>query len=88
MLTLVRASKNDYDQWSDDDFVVFDDGLCIGHIMRTRNAPQGRPWFWTIVSGGPHDTDNRGYAEHRAQATAELKARWLRNIEAATLAPR
>ncbi len=87
MLTLVRASKNNFDQWSDDDYVVFDNGQCIGHIMRTHNAPQGRPWFWMIVASDPHDIDDRGYAESRVQATADLKARWLEDIEAATLAP-
>ena len=88
MLTLVRATKTYDDEWSDDDYAVFDGGQCIGHIMRTPKAPRDRPWFWTVFASDPHSIDDRGYTESRVQAIEALRARWLVDIEAATLAPR
>ena len=88
MLTCVRATKTYDDEWSDDDYVVFDGDHCIGHIMLTPKAPQDRPWFWTVFASDPHSTDDRGYTESRVQAIEALRARWLVGIEASTLAPR
>lgn len=87
MLTCVRATKTCDDEWSDDDYVVFDGDRCIGHIMLTPKAPQGRPWFWTVFANDLHNMDDRGYAENRMQAIEALNARWLAELEAATLAP-
>src|SRR5262249_27115727 len=30
------------------DYTVLDRGRCIGHIVLSRQAPEGRPWFWKI----------------------------------------
>ena len=87
MLTCVRATKTHDDEWSDDEYVVFNGGQCIGHMMRTSNAPQGRPWFWTVYASDRKSMDDRGYAESRVQAMDALEARWLVELEAATLAP-
>ena len=77
MMTLVHASKSDGDQWSGDDYVVFDGGQCIGHIMRTHQAPPRKPWFWTIFVREPQAMHDRGYAATREQAMAALVARTL-----------
>jgi hypothetical protein len=75
MLLLVSASKAD----NRDSFAVFDGEDCIGHIMRTRKSPPGKPWFWTIfVSETRNDTVDRAYAATREQAMADFKALWLR----------
>jgi hypothetical protein len=80
MLTLVLAPKSDGGQWSDDDYVVFDGPQCIGHIMRTPQAPQGKPWFWTIFAceRALQTMHDRGYAKSREQAIADFKARRVR----------
>jgi hypothetical protein len=71
MLVLVSASKAD----NPDSFAVFDGDDCVGHIMRTRKSPPGKPWFWTIfVNDRPDNTGDRGYAATRERALAELEA--------------
>jgi len=77
MITLLHATKSDGGQWSDDDYVVFDGAQCIGHIMRTHQAPQRKPWFWTIFARKPQAMHDRGYAATREQAMAEVEASWI-----------
>jgi hypothetical protein len=44
-----------------------------------RKAPQGRPWFWTILAREyPPTIHSRGYSTTREQAMADFKAQWLR----------
>ena len=76
MLTLIRATKSDDRQPSDDNYVLFDGDRCVGHIMRTRQAPQGKPWFWTIFAHDRQATQDRGYTATRAQALADFLASW------------
>lgn len=64
-------------EWSDNDYVVLDGGKVIGRIMLHPQAPQGRPWFWTITSlAHPPSVHNRDYSANREQTMADFKARW------------
>jgi hypothetical protein len=41
-------------------------------------APEGRPWFWTITAiEYPPSVYNKGYTTTREQAMADFKARWF-----------
>jgi hypothetical protein len=76
-LTLKHASKSrPSGQWSDDDYDVFDGEQHIGRIMLTPQAPEGEPWFWTIIARVPQYPHDRGYAATRENAMAEFKAAW------------
>jgi hypothetical protein len=75
-LTLVRASRNPDGEWSADDYDVFAGKELVGRITLMPQAPEGRPWHWTITAR-PDSTQNRGYAVSREQAMLEFNARWL-----------
>jgi hypothetical protein len=49
-----------------------------GRIMLHPQAPEGRPWFWTITPREhPPSIHSRGYSETREQAIQDFKALWL-----------
>ena len=75
-LTLVRASRNRDGEWSSDDYDVFEGKQLVGRITLVPQAPEGRPWLWTITAR-PESSQNQGYAVSREQAMLELNARWL-----------
>jgi hypothetical protein len=78
-LFLVHASKSRRSgQWDAHDYDVREgssDGRTIGRIFTPAMAPEGKPWFWTLLHF-PSSTGDRGYAETRETAMAALKERW------------
>lgn len=75
-LTLIGTPKDNERQSSDEGYAVFDGDRCVGHIMRARQAPAGRPWFWTIFAGNLRGMSDRGYAATQQQAMIALEAAW------------
>jgi hypothetical protein len=75
-LTLVRTARSPDGDWSSDDYDVFDGKERVGRVVLTAEAPEGRPWFWTITVR-PESSQNHGYAVSREQAVLEFNARWL-----------
>jgi hypothetical protein len=77
MLTLKRASRGrSSGQWSGDNYDVFNSEQHIKRIMLHPQAPQGKPWFWTITARVPQYPHDRGYAASREQAMAAFKLAW------------
>jgi len=75
MLTVVCAPKFIDNKYSEDSFALFEGDLCVGHVLRTSQAPEGKPWFWTIFTRDVSVTPDRGYAGSREQAVMDIKAR-------------
>jgi hypothetical protein len=74
MTTLLLSPTRKHFRIGDkNDYVVLDDGRMIGRIFLQPQAPEGRPWFWTITS-----PVIPGYSATREEAMADFKARWLR----------
>ena len=79
-LILKHANKNRLGaiDWGPNDFDVSNADRSIGRIFLSPQAPQGRPWFWTITAREyPPSIHSRGYSESREQAMQDFKAQWL-----------
>ncbi|MGB9060064.1 MAG: hypothetical protein WCC50_16255 [Pseudolabrys sp.] len=79
-LILKHANKNRLGavEWGPNDFDVCVSDRCIGRIFLSAQAPQGRPWFWTITASEYQPMiHSRGYSATREQAMADFKAQWL-----------
>jgi hypothetical protein len=69
-----------YGPWTADkeDYLVLVDGRVIGRIFQQPQAPEGRPWMWTITAcEKPPSIHNRGYSATREEAMKDFKAQWL-----------
>ncbi len=79
-LILKRASASrPSGEWKDDDYDVLADGTVVGRIMKVNAAPEGMPWFWTLIYGHHYDrTPMHGHEATREAAMAAFAKSWRR----------
>ena len=76
MLTFKRTYEyRPVGPWSFEDYNVFDDGQCVGHVLHDLYGPEGRSWFWSIDVSEQQNIQDRGYAASREQALTDFDAR-------------
>jgi|SRR5262249_28468265 len=85
-LNFIRACKSRAAvRGSDDDCDVYDGEQVVGRITLLSQAPEGRPWFWSITAPGRKASFvDRGYAASRAEAMADFASMWSREVLACT----
>ncbi len=79
-LVLKRArSSRPSGEWSEDDYDVLAAGVVVGRINKVKAAPEGSPWFWTLIYGHHYDrSPMHGHAETREAAMAAFAKSWRR----------
>jgi hypothetical protein len=79
MFILKSCSSHYAKPWSQDDYVVLNDGRqVIGRIMLHPQTPKDRPWFWTITAlEYPPTIHSRGYSATPEEAMTAFKAQWF-----------
>jgi hypothetical protein len=78
---LLSPTRKRYRIGDKDDYVVLDGGRLVGRIFLHPQAPEGRPWFWTITAPDiPPSIDKRGYSATREEAMADFKALWTATL--------
>jgi hypothetical protein len=68
------------------DYLVLDEGLIIGRIIRGRAGPKDKRWSWIILTYGPRSVNESGYAPSFGDAMAAFQARWSRSLGQKTYA--
>ena len=74
-MKLVRTQSYFLKFGDENDYVVMDDGQCIGRIMLHPQAPKDLQWFWTVTACETPPSHNKGYSATREDAMADFKAR-------------
>ena len=63
-------------QYCDDDYCVYDDGLCVGRILLHRSTPQGAQWGWHVNIAEPIPGWCNGRTATLDEAKCAFRAAW------------
>jgi hypothetical protein len=84
-LILTRAAKTGS---SDDDYDVLENGVVVGRIIKTADAPEGTPWLWTLLFEYQEDrAQTHGYEATREAAMAAFVKNWRGELSKKCPAP-
>ena len=75
MTNLLLSPTQKYFRFGDkNDYCVLDGGRVVGRMFLNPQAPERRPWFWTITAREmPPSVYNKGYSATREDAMADFK---------------